>query len=41
VDQDRAVAEPGRWDRNKSAYENQTVRGLYLKVVIRKAEKGK
>jgi hypothetical protein len=37
VDQDRAVAEPWRW----GAYENQTVRGLYLKVVIRKAEKKK
>jgi len=41
VDQDRVVAKPERRGRNKGAYEKQTVRGLYLKVVIRKAEKGK
>lgn len=35
------MAEPWRWGRNKGAYEKQTVRGLYLKVAIRKAEKGK
>jgi len=26
VDQDRAVAEPWRWGRNKGAYEKQAVR---------------
>jgi hypothetical protein len=41
LDQDRAVAEPERRGRNKGAYEKQTVKGLYLKVVIRKTEKGK
>jgi hypothetical protein len=41
VGQGRAVAEPGRWDRNRGAYEKQTVKGLYLKIVIRKVEKRK